>query len=125
MQITASFLLSPERRADADALRARAHAAAIDTSHVLAVNLPVMSYGKTPEQVHEFYREAQRRISNAARSRHVADGFSVPWRDDQGLSISFAFAAQGAHAQERAGRLRAKFRSVSPGFFATMGVPHR
>ena len=34
-----------------------------ETAHVLAVNLPVMTYGKTPEQVRDFYREVQRRIS--------------------------------------------------------------
>ena len=34
-----------------------------DTSHVLAVNLPVMTYGRTPQQVQDFYREVQRRVS--------------------------------------------------------------
>ena len=55
---------------------------------------------------------------------HVSEGFSVPWRDDQAGSISFTFAAQGAHRQQDGkDEFRAQFRSMSPGFFATMGVP--
>src|ERR1700690_1009395 len=33
-----------------------------DSANVLAVNLPLMSYGKTPQQVQDFYRDAVRRI---------------------------------------------------------------
>ena len=48
----------------------------------------------------------------------------MPWRDDQALNIAFEFQAQGAKPRVN-GRsdYRAQFRSVSPGFFATMGVP--
>ena len=53
----------------------------------------------------------------------MAAGFSVPWRDDQGLNINFAFAAQGAKRKDGLDDFRARFRSVSPEFFATMGVP--
>ena len=45
-----------------------------------------------------------------------------PWRDDQGLNIAFTFAAQGARRDDGQD-FRAKFRSVSPGFFETFGVP--
>jgi putative ABC transport system permease protein len=93
-----------------------------DSSNVLAVNLPVMSYGKTPEQVDEFYREVQRRIAALPGVEHVSSGFSVPWRDDQGLNISFAFAALGARRADGQD-FRAMFRSISPGFFDTFGVP--
>ena len=31
-------------------------------ANVMAINLPVMSYGKSEEQVREFYREVKRRI---------------------------------------------------------------
>ncbi|HEY1730594.1 MAG TPA: FtsX-like permease family protein, partial [Terriglobales bacterium] len=94
-----------------------------DTSKVLAINLPVMSYGRTPEQVQNFYREVQRRVAALPGVEHVSTGFSVPWRDEQGLNISFAFAAQGATRTNGQDDLRAHFRSVSPGYFATMGVP--
>jgi putative ABC transport system permease protein len=94
-----------------------------DTSRVLAVNLPVMSYGRTPEQVQDFYREVQRRVSALPGVAHVSTGFGVPWRDDQQLSISFAFAAQGAARKNGLDDWRAKFRSVSPGYFETLGLP--
>ena len=45
-----------------------------------------------------------------------------PWRDDRGLNIAFAFAAQGARRADGQD-FRAKFRSVSPGFFDTFGLP--
>jgi putative ABC transport system permease protein len=95
-----------------------------DSAHVLAVNLPVMSYGKTDAQVGEFYREIKERVSTLPGVEHVAEGFSVPWRADQGSGISLQFAAQGAHRHgDGKDEFRAEFRSVSPGFFATMGVP--
>ncbi|HEY3989373.1 MAG TPA: ADOP family duplicated permease [Acidobacteriaceae bacterium] len=94
-----------------------------DTSHVLAVNLPVLTYGRTPTQVQEFYHEVQRRVSALPGVARVATGFSVPWRDDQGLNISFMFAAQGAVRKNGLEDWRAKFRSVSPGYFETLGVP--
>jgi putative ABC transport system permease protein len=93
-----------------------------DSANVLAVNLPLMSYGKTPQQVQDFYRDAVRRIGALPGVEHVSSGFSVPWRAEQGLSIGFSFAATGARRADGQD-FRAKFRSVSPGFFATFGVP--
>ena len=91
-------------------------------ANVMAINLPVMSYGKSEEQVREFYREVTRRIGALPGVEHVSSGFSAPWRDDRGLNINFAFAAQGARRADGQD-FRANFRSVSPGFFATFGVP--
>ena len=93
-----------------------------DAANVMAINLPVMSYGKTDEQVREFYREVSRRVATLPGVEHVSLGFSAPWRDDRGLNINFAFAAQGARRPDGQD-FRANFRSVSPGFFATFGVP--
>jgi predicted permease len=93
-----------------------------DSANVLALNLPVMNYGKTPEQVSEFYRDVQRRIAALPGVESVSSGFVAPWRDDQGLNISFTFAAQGARRDDGQD-FRAKFRTVSPGFFKTFGVP--
>jgi putative ABC transport system permease protein len=92
-----------------------------DSANVLALNLPIMSYGKTPQQVSEFYRDVKRRIAALPGVEHVSAGYSVPWRD-RGLGISFTFAAQGTRRADGQD-FRAKFRSVSPGFFATFGVP--
>ena len=94
-----------------------------DSANVLAVNLPVMNYGKTEAQVSEFYREIKERVSTLPGVEKVAEGFSVPWRDSQGQSITLQFAAQSAHRQDGKDEFRAEFRPVSPGFFATMGVP--
>jgi len=90
---------------------------------VLAVNLPIMSYGRTPEQVRQFYRDVEQRIETLPGVDQASMGFSVPWRDDQALGISFAFAAQGATRKDGQDDYHAQFRAVSPGFFATMSVP--
>ncbi|HEY3626281.1 MAG TPA: ADOP family duplicated permease, partial [Terracidiphilus sp.] len=95
-----------------------------NSAQVMAINLPVMSYGKSPEQIGLFYRQVKERVAALPGVEMVAEGFSTPWRDDRGLNISFEFQAQGAKPKDN-GRsdYRAQFRSVSPGFFATMGVP--
>ena len=94
-----------------------------DTSHVLAINLPTMNYGRTPEQVRDFYRDVKERVATIPGVEHVSTGFSVPWRDSQGLDISLAFAMDGAARQNAKDDLRAKFRAISPGFFNTLGLP--
>jgi predicted permease len=93
-----------------------------DSANVLALNLPLMSYGRTPQQVDEFYREVQRRVSALPGVEHVSSGFTAPWRDDRSLNVNFQFAAQGARRADGQD-FRAKFRVVSPGFFDTFGVP--
>ncbi len=94
-----------------------------DSANVLALNLPVMSYGKTPQQVEQFYRDVKRRVAALPGVEHVAEGLNVPWRGDRAQELSFSFAAQGAHRQNGKDDFRATFRSVSPEFFATLGVP--
>ncbi|MGA2559492.1 MAG: ADOP family duplicated permease [Terracidiphilus sp.] len=124
MQITASFLLLAGSAVLMRTLyELEKTRPPFDTTHVLAVNLPVMSYGKSPEQVQDFYREAKRRVSTIPGVESVSTGFSVPWRDEQGLNISFAFSIQGAKRENGLGDWRAHFRSVSPGFFGTLGMP--
>jgi len=94
------------------------------SANVLAVNLPVMSYGKTPEQVSQFYRDIKNRIASMPGVEQVSEGFSVPWRSEQASTLSFSFAAQGARRSDNGeDDFRANFRSVSPGFFGTLGVP--
>jgi predicted permease len=93
-----------------------------DSSRVLAVNLPVISYHKTPEQISGFYRDVMTRVAVLPGVERVAEGFSVPWRDQRERSINFAFAAQGAHRSDGKD-FRANFRAVGPGWFATMGMP--
>ena len=122
-QITASFLLLAGAGALVKTLmELEKTQPPFETAHVLAVNLPVMSDGRTPEQVRDFYREAQRRVSTLPGVEHVSAGFGVPWRDGRALSISFTFSVEGAR-RENSEDERARFRSISPGFFETMGVP--
>jgi len=124
MQITASFLLLTGAAVLMRTLYTLENTRPpFDTSHVLAVNLPVLTYGRTPEQIQNFYHDVARRVSTLPGVAHVSTGFSVPWRDDQGLNISFTFAAQGAARKNGVDDWRAKFRSISPGYFETLGVP--
>ncbi|MBI1897446.1 MAG: ABC transporter permease [Acidobacteria bacterium] len=94
-----------------------------ETAHVLAVNVPVVSYGRTPEQIRGFYREVQRRVRTVPGVQHVALGSTVPWRDVGGLGDGFAFSVEGFRRERGEDDPRARFRSVSPGFFAALGVP--
>jgi ABC-type antimicrobial peptide transport system permease subunit len=90
---------------------------------VLAINLPVMSYGRTPAQVNAFYRDVQQRVSALPGVDHVASGFSVPWRDARALDINFQFAVTGAKRENGQADWRARFRAISPGWFDTLGMP--
>src|SRR6185312_9285540 len=122
-QITASFLLLAGAGALVKTLLVLEKTQPpFETAHVLAVNLPIMAEGKTPEQVRDFYREVQRRVSTLPGVQHVSAGFGVPWRDGRALSISFTFSVEGAR-RDKDEDPRARFRSISPGFFETMGVP--
>jgi putative ABC transport system permease protein len=124
VQITASFLLLAGAGALVKTLLVLEQTQPpFATARVLAVNLPVMSEGRTPEQVRDFYREVQRRVNTLPGVEHVSSGFSVPWRDGRALNISFTFSVEGARRENSTDDARARFRSVSPGFFETLGVP--
>jgi len=93
----------------------------LDTRHVLAVDVPAMSYGKTPRQVVDFYKESMRRIDALPGVNKTAFGMLVPWRD-AGSSVGLQFSADG-HVSRPGEDPRAQFRVISPGFFAALGVP--
>jgi predicted permease len=123
-QITASFLLLAGAGALVKTLlELEKTQPPFQTAHVLAVNLPVMSEGRTPNQVRDFYRDVQQRVSSLPGVEHVSSGFGVPWRDSNELGISFTFAVEGAQRENGQDDSRAKFRSVSSGFFETLGMP--
>ena len=94
-----------------------------DTRQVLAINVPVMSYGKTPDQVVDFYRETIRRITELPGVDRVAVGTVVPWRDAGSFGPGFEFSADGHVRGPGEEDPRGRFRTVSPGFFAALGVP--
>ena len=94
-----------------------------DTRRVLTVNVPVMSYGKSPEQVLAFYKETIRRITSLPNVDGVAVGTFVPWRDGGKFGPGFDFTTEGRVAAPGEGDPRARFRTVSPGYFGSVGVP--
>lgn len=95
----------------------------LDTRHILALNVPVMSYGKTPEQISGFYRETIRRISELPGVDKVAVGTVIPWRDAGSFGPGLLFTAEGYTRRPGEEDPRAQLRAVSPGFFAALGVP--
>jgi putative ABC transport system permease protein len=123
-QITASFLLLAGAGALMRTLMVLEQTRPpFDTSRVLAIDLPPISYGRTPQQVQDFYRDVQQRVAAIPGVERVSTGFSVPWRDAQGLNINLTFTMDGAARQNGVDDLRARFRTISPGFFDTLGVP--
>ena len=92
-----------------------------DTRHVLAINVPAMTQGKTDQQVVEFYKESIRRIDALPGVNRTAFGVAVPWREG-GTGLGLQFSADG-HVQAPGEDSRAHSRSISPGFFAALGVP--
>jgi predicted permease len=94
----------------------------LDMRHVLAIDVPAMSYGKTPQQVVDFYKESIRRVDALPGVNKTAFGMVVPWRD-AGPGPGLQFSADGhVHARGEEDP-RAKWRVISPGFFASLGVP--
>ena len=94
-----------------------------ETRNVLALNVPVLSFERPVEQVTPFYKEAIRRISQLPGVERVAVGTIVPWRDAGGFGPGFQFTAQGYAKANGEEDPRGRFRTVSPGFFAALGVP--
>lgn len=94
-----------------------------DTRHVLALNVPVMSYGRTPEQIVDFYRQTTRRIEQLPNVERVAVGTQVPWRDAGSFGPGFSFSAEGHVRAPGEEDPRGRYRAISPGFFAALGVP--
>src|SRR6266581_4398890 len=92
-----------------------------DTRHVLVVNVPAMSYGKAPQQVVDFYKESIRRVDALPGVNTTAFGMVAPWRDG-GFGFGMQFSADG-HVHVPNEDPRAHMRVISPGFFASLGVP--
>ncbi len=123
-QIAASFVLLAGASALVKTLLSlQSVQTGLDTRHVLAINVPAMSYGKTPQQVVDFYKESIRRIDALPGVNKTAFGIVVPWRDAGSFGPGLQFSADGhVHAPGEEDP-RANLRTISPGFFAALGVP--
>jgi putative ABC transport system permease protein len=123
-QIAASFVLLAGASTLITTLIALQRAqTGLDTQHVLAVDVPAMSYGKTPQQVVDFYKEAIRRIDALPGVSETAFGNVVPWRDASLTPSGLQFSADGHVHAAGVEDPRAQWRVISPGFFAALGVP--
>ncbi len=123
-QIAASFMLLAGASMLLKTLLAmQAAQTGLDTRHVLAVNVPAVSYGKTPEQIVDFYKESIRRIDALPGVTKTAFGIVVPWRDAGSFGPGFEFSADGHVRAPGEEDPRAQLRTISPGFFAALGVP--
>ncbi len=93
----------------------------VDTRHVLVVDVPALSYGKTPQQVIDFYKESIRRIDAIPGVTETAFAIIAPWRDADNLGVGLQFSGDGhVHGKDDP---RAQWRTISPGFFTALGVP--
>lgn len=96
---------------------------AFDTHRVLTFSMPVISNGRPNDQVFTFYRETLRRIREVPGVDCVAMGAIIPWREAGTFSPGTEFTVDGYVPGSGEGSPRAQFRAVSPGFFASLGVP--
>jgi predicted permease len=122
-QIAASFVLLAGAGALVTALIALESApTGFNNSRVLALHVP-FSFERPAEEIRAFHREILRRVGELSGVERVAVGTAVPWRDANVFGPGFQFSVEGytkANAEEDP---RARFRTVSPGFFAALGVP--
>jgi predicted permease len=94
----------------------------MDSRHVLAINVPAVFYGKTKQQVVDFYKEVIRRIDALPGVNKTAFGMVAPWRD-AGSGPTLQFCADSHDHSAGQEDPRAQYRVISPGFFAALGVP--
>jgi predicted permease len=94
----------------------------MDSRHVLAINVPAVFYGKTKQQLVDFYKEVIRRIDSLPGVNKTAFGMVAPWRD-AGSGPTLQFCADGHDHSAGQEDPRAQYRVISPGFFAALGVP--
>ncbi len=124
VQIAASFLLLASAGVLLTTLVSMQKAQpGFETGHVLVADLPLISDGRTPQQVTQFYQEAQRRVSALPGVQSAATAMWAPWLERRFLSFTLQFAVEGRKGEGGMDDLRARFRFVSPGYFATLGIP--
>ena len=121
-QIAASFvLLAGASALVATLLALQAVRPGVDTRQVLALDVPAMSYGKTDQQVVDFYKETLRRINELPGVSGTAFSATAPWRDTEIFGVGLQYSGDGhVHGNDDP---RALWRTVSPDFFRAVGAP--
>jgi len=124
VQIAASFmLLAGASMLVKTLLSLQSAQTGVDARHVLAMNVPIMSYGRKPDQVINLYKEVVREVGAVPGVDAVSMGAVVPWRDAGQFGPGFQFAVDGHLPARGEDPPRANYRTVTPGFFASLGVP--
>ena len=95
----------------------------VDMRRVLAFDMPTSATGAGmgDPKVINFYRESAQRIGRLPGVDDVAIGMLVPWRDRFGPPIQFG--VDGYTPADGEENPRARFRVVSPRYFAVLGMP--
>jgi predicted permease len=123
-QIAASFLLlAGAGMLLKTLLKLQSVETGFDTRHVLVLNVPAESYGRSPEQTVSFYKEAIRRITDLPGVDRVAVGILTPWRDGGTFGPGFQFTVEGRVPAPGEDDPRGRMRTISPGFFTALGIP--
>jgi predicted permease len=124
IQIAASFvLLAGAAMLVKTLLSLQSAETGLDMRHVLTFNMPVTTYGRTPDEVAAFYRETLRRIQGIPGVDAVSIGSEIPWRDAGQFGSGLHFTADGQVHGTPEEDPRGHFRTITPGFFASLGVP--
>jgi putative ABC transport system permease protein len=123
IQIACSFVLLAGAGALVAALLALQSAHTVyETRQVLVLDVPPVATGIAGSSMIEVLQRATRRIAALPGVRGVASGSFVPWRD-AGTFAGFTFATEGYEPAKGEESPYGRFRIVSPGFFAVLGVP--
>ena len=121
-QIAGSFVLLAGASALVSTLLSlQAVQTGFDMHHVLTIDVPAMTYGKSPQQVLDFYKETIRQIDILPGVTGTAFGMTAPWRDANNYGPGLQYSGDG-HVQG-VDDPRAHWRVISPGFFAAVGIP--
>lgn len=121
VQIAACFLLVVAAAAAGNTLLwLQSAKLGFNTQHVLAVNIPAIRNGRTSAQLVQQYQEVLRRVRQLPDVVDAAVSTSVPWRD---RSQTLEFSADSQKPPAGRSAPRADWEIISPGFFATLGLP--
>jgi len=89
---------------------------------VLAIDVPTPLEAMNAKSI-GFFDEVSRRVGELPGVEGVALGNVVPWRDAGRFGPGVTFGVEGYTPADGEEDPRARLRNVTPGFFATLGIP--